>query len=93
MGPDDEGVDSVAKAIETYLKAHPNAADSVEGIANWWLQRQRYRTAVTQVEQALRQLEERGVVRRSTNASGRVVYRAVEQNAEDDTPRGSNHGE
>jgi hypothetical protein len=34
----------VAAELLAYLSRHPNAADTLEGIMNWWLPRQRYET-------------------------------------------------
>lgn len=71
-----QSVDELARDIAAYLREHPEAADSVDGIAQWWLQRQRYRIAVDRVKEALHRLEEQGQVERTPNATGVAVYRA-----------------
>jgi len=73
---DDHVLKSVelARQIQHYLSAHPNAADSVEGIHRWWLARQRYEESLEQVEQALDYLVDSGQVSRRVEADGRVVY-------------------
>ena len=58
----EERVSSVAREIEQYLAAHPQALDSLEGIATWWVLRQRIRTEVGLVQAALGQLMAAGVV-------------------------------
>jgi hypothetical protein len=58
----EERVSSVAREIEQYLAAHPQALDSLEGIATWWVLRQRIRTEVGLVRAALGQLMAAGVV-------------------------------
>ena len=39
--------DQVAKDILAYLAEHPQAMDTLEGIAEWWLMRQHIRVTVT----------------------------------------------
>lgn len=57
-----ERVDSVAKEIERYLESHPQASDSLEGIATWWISKQRIRNELEVVRAALEQLTQAGVV-------------------------------
>ena len=64
----------IATRIERYLDAHPHAADSVEGIAHWWLTRQRYEEAVQLVEQALEILVRAGTVAPRRLHDGQMVY-------------------
>lgn len=62
--------------ILKYLRAHPKAADTVEGIGSWWLPRQRYEEDVQRVQQALDELAERGLVAKTTVADGTILYKA-----------------
>ena len=64
----------IAEEISRYLEGHMNAADSVDGIAKWWLSRQRYEETLERVQQALDELVSKGVVKRSYTASGNTVY-------------------
>jgi Fe2+ or Zn2+ uptake regulation protein len=61
--------------ILQYLSRHPAAGDSVDGITNWWLKRQRFESSVEQVQKVLDWLEERGVVCRVELESGFRIYR------------------
>jgi hypothetical protein len=72
--PEDVVVATVAETIQRYLDAHPNAADSVEGITRWWLTRQRYEEAIKIVEQALERLVAEGKVAKTVTAEGTVLY-------------------
>jgi len=54
--------DEVAEAILAYLAEHPQAMDSMEGIAEWWLMRQHIRVTVIMLARVLRRLTEQGVV-------------------------------
>ena len=65
---------ALAQEIKRYLRAHPRAADTVEGIAKWWLARQRYEEALKRVRDALDLLVEQGVVTKRIVAGGKVVY-------------------
>lgn len=58
----EERVRCVAQKIEQYLEAHPEAADSLEGIAAWWMSRQRIRSELAVVRAALDTLAQSGVV-------------------------------
>ena len=64
---------AVAVQIARYLRAHPDAADTLEGAALWWLQRQ---PPLDVVERAMRLLEEVKVVERHILPGGRVIFRA-----------------
>jgi len=52
----------VADAILGYLAEHPQAMDTADGIAQWWIARQWIRVGVTTVTRVLRGLTERGLL-------------------------------
>ena len=60
--------------ILAYLNAHPQAADSLEGIVLWWLPRQRFVEARDRIQESLDQLVDRGLVERTRLADGTVLY-------------------
>ena len=64
----------VAGELLDYLRERPNAADTLDGIMNWWLPRQRYETERRKVEQALDELVARGLVVKNRLDDGTVLY-------------------
>lgn len=66
---------SVANEIKRYLVKTPNAAETVDGIARWWLSRQRFEDSVELVQAALDYLESSGEIEKQTSTSGYVTYR------------------
>jgi hypothetical protein len=59
------GTDSDAyleEAIISYLGEHPNAAETREGIAEWWIMRRVVRAEVDAVTRVLRRLTDRGIL-------------------------------
>jgi hypothetical protein len=56
--------DALCDELLDYLRKHPNAMDTLTGIAEWWLPRGPRHVDVERVAQALRALEERGVIER-----------------------------
>ncbi|ENO95557.1 hypothetical protein C667_18412 [Thauera phenylacetica B4P] len=64
-------------AIEAYLACHPEAADSAEGIARWWLAARGIDTDADTVTQALQRLVEFGTVRVRRTPDGRRLYIAT----------------
>jgi hypothetical protein len=63
----------VVDAILRYLHSHPDAVDTVEGIAKWWLSPERcVDTGI--VEAALARLEAQGLVHRRANADRHILY-------------------
>jgi len=57
----DCGTQAIAEDIARYLKRHPQAADSAEGIRRWWLGSGRVES-LEATECALDYLEKRGLV-------------------------------
>ena len=70
--PEDQ-VNEVVDAILRYLARHPDAADTGEGIARWWLPVTRGADTDT-VLSALARLEAQGLVHRRVNADQHIVY-------------------
>jgi Fe2+ or Zn2+ uptake regulation protein len=68
---DEPRIRSVAAEISRYLAEHPNATDTLEGIANFWVTPP---IDFAVVEMALAQLEAQGVVHRVATG-GRLIYR------------------
>ncbi len=62
MREQERRIRETARAIEQYLLQHPRAADSLEGIAGWWLARQRIENELEVVRAALLRLADEGVI-------------------------------
>lgn len=78
----DYDVQIIADQIECYLKDHPNAADTIEGITKWWLTGQKIEVSNLIVQQALIYLDSKSVVKCNTDLSGYKVYSSNKANAE-----------
>lgn len=74
-------VTNVAETILRYVAAHPEACDSLEGICDWWLARQRRDDATREVAAALQYLVACGQIEAATGPGGRTVYRAARPTA------------
>ena len=72
----DDSVDDLARTILRYVASCPNACDTLDGICEWWIPRQRYVEAKNEVLAALELLEARGLIDSRTGADGQVLYRA-----------------
>lgn len=72
---DNPEVLAVADAIVRYLSMRPNDVETLEGVARWWLQIQRYETSIESVQKALDYLVQRGCVVMFMGAGGIILYR------------------
>lgn len=68
--------DELARLILRYLAAHPQAADSLEGICDWWIPMQRLHEARHKVRSALDALVRNGQLVAQQGADGRTLYSA-----------------
>jgi Fe2+ or Zn2+ uptake regulation protein len=66
--------------ILAYLRAHPQASDSLEGIVSWWLPA-RFMAARESVQESLDRLAAQGLVERTRLADGTIVYGRAEGGA------------
>jgi hypothetical protein len=73
IGPSNEEVE---QAVLDYLRMQPDAGDTLEGIASWWIARQRVQIGVQAVARALDRLTMRGLVE-ATRRADRPWYRLV----------------
>ena len=63
---DEPDLARLSDEILRYLRAHPQAADTVDGIVGWWLPRQRHDEAVDRVQDALDKLVVSGLLEKIT---------------------------
>ena len=68
-------ITEIQESVLGYLSEHPGAADSVDGIRNWWLYQRMARASVERVQRALDELEANGAIERATLHDGSVLYR------------------
>lgn len=61
--------------VWNYLKAHPDAGDTLEGIIKWWLPRQELEKAAARIEEALNELVERNYLVAERHSDGQIHYR------------------
>lgn len=73
-GPDHERAEALQRELLAYLREHPHAMDTVEGIAAWWLPRYQVRVAVESVARALETLASRGLLEPVADGN-RMLYR------------------
>ena len=64
----------MAAAICAYLEEHPFATDTVAGIADWWIARQRIRAEVEKITRVVEYLTKMGMLEAVTIGS-EVAYR------------------
>jgi hypothetical protein len=64
----------VTEEVLLYLDRHPGAADSLEGIVQWWLPQQRYETERERIEAAVEVLVQKGLLVKRRLVDGTVVY-------------------
>lgn len=80
---DEHDIRVTARQIADYLEQHPKSADTLDGVVNWWLRRQRYTEARHIVEQALLKLiDEHKVERRVRNDGSTLYARSEAKNGE-----------
>ena len=77
---------AVAEEIRQHLALHPNAADSAEGVLDWWLMGRRSEQSAHVVDEAMQWLLEQGAVTRRVMPDGQIVYFAQKP-----TKPGSDH--
>ena len=82
---DPEKTWEVALKILRYLQEHPRAADTANGILEWWLLKQSISEEQNLVDQALKMLVEKNLILSTTAVDGRKHYCL---NADDDTKNG-----
>ena len=72
----DQDKDKACQHILEYLLDNPEAGDTLEGIADWWLLKQRIRFETLTVAQAVAQLVNDGLVSAQQGPDSRIIYRA-----------------
>jgi hypothetical protein len=76
--PDDvelpDSLRALAKAVVAYVARHPDARDTSEGIAEWWIRHQRFRYAASDVARVLTFLVARGLLLKDRGPDGREHY-------------------
>jgi hypothetical protein len=67
------GIVDIANDLTEHFFSHPEAGDTVEGIADWWVARQRRSNAMRLIQTALEYLVEEGVVQKRSYGN-REIY-------------------
>lgn len=90
-GNGDDTVREIESSVVDYLRGHPDAADTLEGIVSWWLPLQRYAVGKARIEAVLTRLVDAGVVRRACLPDGGMLYSLV-TDARNTRPAGNDGG-
>lgn len=67
-------IKALADEIAAYLRGREQVADTLEGIARWWIMRQRLQEGQRKVAKAMEYLCEQGVVTTRKLPDGVVLY-------------------
>ncbi len=68
-------IDTIAEEIKRYLTTKPNASETVQGIAKWWLLEQRFNDSIEKVQSAVNLLVKAGILVIFQLSDGTVLYR------------------
>ncbi|VAX01218.1 hypothetical protein MNBD_GAMMA22-3092 [hydrothermal vent metagenome] len=74
MSQIDDSTTTLVQQIADYLARHPHAADTVEGIARWWLPQQPGVRSVERVSRSLEYMLKNNLISRRTLSDGREIY-------------------
>jgi Fe2+ or Zn2+ uptake regulation protein len=83
--------DTLEQQILEYLETHPQASDTLEGIAQWWLLCHRVDSSVVQVKQTLELLKSKGTIHERRLSDGSNLYFLNEARNSVRTPRPLSH--
>ena len=72
----------IARSVLTYLAAHQDAQDTLEGIVEWWLVEQRIVEQTASVRETLEELVSAGLLLAREGAGARTFYRLDGQQME-----------
>jgi dsDNA-binding SOS-regulon protein len=75
--PADPVLNALGKRILDYFAKHPDAADSLEGIAEWWLPQSGLSVSEEAVQEALALLVAEHRIARIDLADGRTLYQSA----------------
>ncbi|MEN8133461.1 MAG: hypothetical protein ABFS45_25510 [Pseudomonadota bacterium] len=70
----DDNISIIAAEIIRYLMSHDKAADTLKGVAQWWISRQRIEESQLQVRNALELLCRQGVLKVVPLVGGELLY-------------------
>jgi hypothetical protein len=79
----DETIERLAGAIARYVNAHPNASDTLEGVARWWVASEAEHAPLDALQRALDTLTDREILTRRVLPDGRRVYAARTRRADE----------
>ena len=65
----------IARAVLTYLRKFPEAQDTIDGIAEWWLPDQSIRSHLTILKGVLNELVVRGFILQHKGKDSQIHYR------------------
>ena len=72
-------INDVAGQILRYLHERPDARGTLEEIATWWIMQQRLHESVQVVQEAIQQLEAKGLIVRHRVCGDRILYSAEDK--------------
>ncbi len=72
--PENIGKSELCRRILSYLAEHPQAADTIDGIAQWWLQDPPLQPGDGRLQEALNDLTAQSLILASRAANGHVSY-------------------
>ena len=70
-------IDSVAQEIRDYVAGRDTLAETVEGVANWWLRRQRFEDSLQVVHDALEILVAEGLLSKRVSGQQELYVKVV----------------
>jgi Fe2+ or Zn2+ uptake regulation protein len=69
--------EELAAAVMQYLEEHPQAMDTFEGIAEWWVARQQVRFSLDALARVLQELAAQGLIEEMKGAGEVRLYHLV----------------
>jgi len=83
MNSRDEVVRAIAREIERHFEAHPNAADTAEGILRWWLPQEWVEVSLENLQRGLDLLLANGHIVERRMSDGHRLYARASKSSED----------